>query len=90
MAEVLGASSTPVRYLAFAVDVDIESAAAMEVQRERIVSGYQGWAAQVRSRSNGEERKFATALEQTAEWVRRLSRIPLIKLMTLEHGSSQS
>lgn len=81
--EVLSASSAPVRYLAFAVDMDAQSRAAMEVQQERLVTGYEDWAEQVRSRSDGEERKFATALDQTADWARRLSHISLLKLMTL-------
>jgi hypothetical protein len=81
--EVLRSTATAVGYLAFAVDVDDASETAMDVQREIFAAGYARWAQLVMDRSSGSEAPFAATLDQTASWIRRVPRIPFLKLMTL-------
>lgn len=82
VSDVLDAGATPVRYQAYAVDVDQEGLEAIEVQREVFLSGYVGLAQTLRERSPDNARD-AASWERQADWLRALKPVPLLKLMTL-------
>lgn len=79
--EVLaGATHYPVRYLAFGVDVNDATYAAMKVQREVFLEGYEQWAVTARDSDN---LGVARGAEEHGTWVRTRSDVQLLKLAML-------
>jgi hypothetical protein len=70
----------PVRYLAFGVDMNDATYAAMRVQREMMFEGYEQWAATARESDN---LSMARGTEDHGAWVRTRSDVQLLKLVML-------
>lgn len=73
-------SHYPVRYLAFGVDMNDATYAAMHVQREVFVESYERWAAAARDADN---LGAARGSEEHGTWVRTRSDVQLLKLVML-------